>query len=224
MANLLTAARVLLIFFIIAVWARDAAVDSVWLDLAMVPLLAWAIFMDALDGWAARRFNEESEAGALLDIAGDRIVELALWTFFAVKLDPTGQPLVALWVPMVMIARTVVTDVIRSVAFGQGRTPFGESSMQRSRWAKQLTSARWSRALYGGMKAVAFCGLGLLLARPSFGVFAGSESTLRVALDLLVGATVAFSIARAIPVVWDGRRYVTGPHSAKSPARASDAA
>lgn len=216
MANLLTVLRVLLIFVIIAVWSRDATIDSVWLDLAMVPLLAWAIFMDALDGWAARRFNEESEAGALFDIAGDRIVELALWTFFAIKLDPSGQPLVALWVPMAMIARTVLTDVIRSVAFGQGRTPFGSNSMQNSEWARQLTSSRWSRALYGGMKAVAFCGLGLLLARPSFSVLGGAGSLLRISIDALVIATVAFGIVRAIPVLWDGRRYVTTPGRRRS--------
>lgn len=78
MANLLTVARVILVFVILAVWQRDATVGSLWLDLLMVPLLAWAIFMDALDGWAARKYNETSDAGALFDIAGDRIVELTL--------------------------------------------------------------------------------------------------------------------------------------------------
>ena len=64
LANLLTAARVVLIFVIIAVWMRADAIGSGWLDLLMVPLLAWAIFMDALDGWAARRYNEASTAPA----------------------------------------------------------------------------------------------------------------------------------------------------------------
>ncbi|MGH7504259.1 MAG: CDP-alcohol phosphatidyltransferase family protein, partial [Longimicrobiales bacterium] len=102
----------ILIFVVIAVWMREGGIGSWWLDLLMVPLLAWAIFMDALDGWAARRWNEVSEAGALFDIAGDRIVELALWTFFAIRTGPTGQPLVPLWVPLVMITRTVITDLI----------------------------------------------------------------------------------------------------------------
>src|SRR3970040_1305091 len=125
MANALTVARVLLIFVVIAVWGRDGGVRNVWLDVAMVPLLAWAIFMDALDCWAARRRHEEAEAGALLDIAGARIVELALWTFFAVRRDAGGQPFVPFWVPLVIITRTVLTDLIRSAAFGQGKTPFG---------------------------------------------------------------------------------------------------
>ena len=218
MANLLTVGRVLLIFVIIGVWAREETVTWWWLDLLMVPLLAWAIFMDALDGWAARKWHEESEAGALFDIAGDRIVELTLWTFFAIRIDPDGLPLVALWVPVAMIARTVLTDVVRAVAFGHGRTPFGARGMQDTAWARQLTASRWSRGWYGGMKAVCFCGLGLLLAWPSLRSAALAGITFRAAVDALVLATVAFSLARAVPVLWDGRRYV-GAISAARPAR-----
>src|SRR5690606_35621273 len=136
------------------------------------------------------------------------IVELALWTFFAIRRDPSGQPFVAIWVPLVMIARTVLTDVVRSVAFGQGRTPFGPRSMQDSAWARELTSSRWSRALYGGLKAVAFCALGLLLAYPSLATLTGRGALVRLTVDALVLATVLLSILRAIPVLWDGRRYM----------------
>jgi CDP-diacylglycerol--glycerol-3-phosphate 3-phosphatidyltransferase len=208
MANALTAARVILIFIVIAVWSRDRIVENVWLDVAMVPVLAWAIFMDALDGWAARKFHEESRAGALFDIAGDRIVELALWTFFAIRRDASGQHLVGYWVPIVIITRTVLTDMVRSVAFGQGKTAFGTDGMQSSRWARALTASRWSRGSYGVLKTVCFCALGLLLAWPY--LRAGSElgGLARRVVDLLVYATVTFAIARALPVLWEGRHYV----------------
>jgi len=208
LANLLTAARVALIFVIIAVWTRDGSVAWWWLDLLMVPLLAWAIFMDALDGWVARKLDEAGDAGALFDIAGDRIVELTLWTFFAIRLDPEGRPLVALWVPVAMITRTVLTDVVRSTAFRHGRTAFGPKGMQDSVWAQQLTSSRWSRGAYGALKAISFCGLGLLLAWPSIGGPATVGELLRISVDTLVLLTVAFSILRAVPVLWDGRRYI----------------
>lgn len=209
MANALTVARVLLIFVVIAVWGRSGSVDAVWLDIAMVPLLAWAIFMDALDGWAARRWNEDSEAGALFDIAGDRIVELALWTFFAIRQDASGQPFVPIWVPLVIITRTVLTDFVRSVAFGQGKTPFGAQGMQSTEWARQLTASRWSRALYGGLKAVCFCALGLLLAWPNVATYSELGSLARTVVDVLVYATTIFAVIRGIPVLWDGRRYVS---------------
>jgi CDP-diacylglycerol---glycerol-3-phosphate 3-phosphatidyltransferase len=219
MANLLTLARVGLIFLIVAVWGRDVSVSWPALDLVMVPLLAWAIFMDALDGWAARRWKEESEAGALFDIAGDRIVELTLWVFFATRRDIFGEPLVALWVPMALITRTVLTDFMRSVAFGQGRTPFGATSMQTSWWARQLTASRWSRGAYGVAKAVCFCALGLLLAWR--GVAAGGEAArlLRVFVDALVYLTVAFSIVRAVPVLWDGHRLLLPLTATPRPSR-----
>ncbi|MAE70892.1 MAG: hypothetical protein CME06_10535 [Gemmatimonadetes bacterium] len=62
---------------------------------------------------ARRRNNEESEVGALLDIAGDRIVELVLWSFFAIRRDAPGEALVPFWVPVVIITitRTIATDL-----------------------------------------------------------------------------------------------------------------
>lgn len=209
MANVLTLVRVLLIFVIIAVWGRDRGVHNMWLDLAMVPLLAWAIFMDALDGWVARRRHEESKAGALFDIAGDRIVELALWTFFAIRRDALGQPYVPSWVPLVIITRTVLTDLIRSVAFGAGKTAFGKDGMQSSAWAQQLVASRWSRATYGILKAVSFCALGLLLAWPTVHPSAEMGAAARLVVDLLVYTTTVFAVMRAIPVLWEGRRFIS---------------
>jgi phosphatidylglycerophosphate synthase len=208
LANLLTVIRVLLVFVVIAVWSRDRDVHYLWLDLAMVPLLAWAIYMDALDGWVARKLHEESKAGALFDIAGDRIVELALWTFFAIRRDALGQPFVPFWVPLVIITRTVLTDFIRSVAFGAGKTAFGADSMQSSKWAQQLTSSRWSRAVYGGLKAVAFCALGLLLAWPGLRATDVPPVGVRVAVDVLVYVTTFFALLRAVPVLWEGGRFI----------------
>lgn len=210
MGNLLTVARVLLIFVVIAVWSRDRVVENVWLDLAMVPLLAWAIVMDALDGWAARKLHEDSPAGALVDIAGDRIVELALWTFFAIRRDSRGQHLIPMWVPIVIITRTVLTDLVRSVAFGEGKTPFGGEGqgLQQTAWARQLVASRWSRATYGALKTVCWCALGLMLAWPYLRSTPEVGFKAHLIVDTLVYLTTAFALLRAIPVLWDGRRYL----------------
>ena len=37
---------------------------------------------------------------------------------------------------------------------------------------------------------------------------AGAGALLRIAVDTLVLVTVLFSLLRAVPVLWDGRRYV----------------
>lgn len=209
MANIFTVGRVFLIFVVIAVWSRDRGVENAWLDLAMVPLLLWAIIMDALDGWAARKYKEDSPAGALKDIAGDRIVELALWTFFAIRRDESGRHLIPMWVPIVIITRTVLTDLVRSAAFGEGKTPFGAEGkgLQSSAWARQLVASRWSRSLYGVLKAVCWCALGLLLAWPYLRE-RDVRGAARVVVDVLVYVTTAFAVIRAVPVLWDGRRYL----------------
>lgn len=226
MANLLTLLRILLIFVVIAVWNRQIYPHWWQLDLLMVPLLAWAIIMDALDGWVARKRRETSEAGALFDIAGDRIVELALWVFFAIRRDAQGLPFVPLWVPLVMIARTVLTDLVRSAALREGRTPFGERTLQESWWAKELVSSRWSRAAYGVIKALAFCALGIALASERLRSLAEWEAVWRLVTDGLVYATVAFAVIRGLPVLWEGRRYVLPARQPHVPAterpRASD--
>jgi CDP-diacylglycerol--glycerol-3-phosphate 3-phosphatidyltransferase len=217
MANLLTIARVALIFFVVWVWSRQHLVAWWWLDVVMVPLLGWAIFMDALDGWVARRRREETDAGALFDIAGDRIVELVLWVFFAIRRDAVdGRPLVAYWVPLVIIVRTVVTDLVRSVAFQKGRTPFGEKTMMESGWAKAIVGSRWSRGLYGALKAVAFCVLGAVLAGQRAGLSGLPMNALRLAGDVLVYGTVLLCLVRAAPVVWDGRRFLIGASAPSS--------
>jgi CDP-diacylglycerol--glycerol-3-phosphate 3-phosphatidyltransferase len=173
----------------------------------MVGLLGLVIFLDAVDGWVARRRNEVSDIGALLDIAGDRIVELVLWVFFAIRQHPDGTPFVPYWVPVAIIARTIVTDLIRSVAFQKGKTPFGQKSMMESGWAKQLTATRWSRAVYGVLKVVAFCSLGLVLGLERMGQTGDLMHTVRLVTEILVYATTIVCVVRAVPVVWDGRRY-----------------
>ncbi|MDM7914655.1 MAG: CDP-alcohol phosphatidyltransferase family protein, partial [Candidatus Eisenbacteria bacterium] len=210
MANLITLARVLLLFVPILVWARKTQLHWWGLDLAMVVLLAVVIFLDAVDGWVARKRHEDSESGAMIDIAGDRIVELVLWVFFAVRRGPSGEPLVPYWVPVAIVTRTVLTDMVRSLAFQKGKTPFGKKTMMETRWARELTASRWSRASYGILKAVAFCALGVVLALDRMGAHGGFASGFRVATNVLVYATAVFAIVRGIPVLWDGRRYLFG--------------
>lgn len=207
MANLVILARVLLLFVVVGVWARKTHLDLWWIDLLMVGFLGLVIFLDAVDGWVARRRNEVSDIGALLDIAGDRIVELVLWVFFAIRQHADGTPFVPYWVPVIIIARTVVTDLIRSVAFQKGKTPFGQKSMMESGWAKQLTATRWSRAVYGILKVVAFCSLGLVLGLERMGQTGRFMDVVRLVTEILVYATAIVCVVRAVPVVWDGRRY-----------------
>jgi CDP-diacylglycerol--glycerol-3-phosphate 3-phosphatidyltransferase len=201
--NLLTLLRIVLAFVTVALYGRGfrAAVAAVALTIVV-------IWMDALDGWVARRTGSTSDMGALLDITGDRIVENVFWIYFA------SVGLVTFWVPIVVITRGFLTDTVRALQFEQGKTPFGEKTMMRSAWSRFLVAGRFMRGLYGGAKVVVFCLLGLLLALQQgldegrLGAVGGALPYLYTGTAVLVGLTVALCIVRGAPVLWDSRELL----------------
>ena len=202
-ANSITIGRVILAFLTIGLYQMNF-----YFTLAAFFLTILVIYLDALDGVVARKLNLASDFGALLDIAGDRIVENVYWIYFS------AIGMISFWVPMIVIARSFMVDTVRSVAFAEGKTPFGEKTMMKSGWTKALTSSRWSRAIYGVSKVVVFCYLGGLLALhkgmdENLFLFPHSLNTLlQVIGQILVYTVVVMCVVRGIPVLWDGRMYL----------------
>jgi CDP-diacylglycerol--glycerol-3-phosphate 3-phosphatidyltransferase len=177
--------------------------------IAAVLITIIVFYMDALDGYLARRFGVASDFGALFDITGDRIVEHVYWIFF------TAMGMVSIWVPIIFISRSFSVDTIRSVAFSkEGKTPFGEKSMMRSKFTLFLTAGRFMRGLYGIMKVFTFFLLGTLLvmkagpAALASHLPGGFELQLRLFTTACVWVTTALCLIRGIPVLWDGRYYL----------------
>ncbi len=203
-ANLITLARLLLVFVAVSLFNLNFYANA-----AMFALIIIIIVMDWADGYVARKKGTASDFGALFDIAGDRIVENVLWIYFAVV------QLVPFWVPMVVLSRGFVTDLLRSMAFiTKGRTPFGKKTMMKSGWARALVSSRVSRGVYAFSKIVAFCYLAAVLTLKS----AISEFSLPIHSNVMNGIiivgsvivyiTVGMCIIRGLPVIWDGRKYL----------------
>jgi CDP-diacylglycerol--glycerol-3-phosphate 3-phosphatidyltransferase len=203
-ANIITLTRiglaiVTLVMFKMGFYFRIAAVLTTIL----------VFYMDALDGYIARKVGVASDFGALFDITGDRIVEHVYWIFF------TALGMVSIWVPIIFISRSFSVDTVRSVAFSkEGRTPFGEKSMMRSRFTLFLTAGRFMRGLYGVIKVLTFVLLGtVLVLKADPGVVAahlpaGFLPSLRLFTTLCVWITTALCLIRGIPVLWDGRYYL----------------
>jgi CDP-diacylglycerol---glycerol-3-phosphate 3-phosphatidyltransferase len=209
--NQVTAARVAAAFVAVALFTF--AGNALAADLAAVLLTVLAIALDGLDGYLARTRNLATPLGAQLDILGDRVVENLFFTFFAVS------GLVSLWVPVLFFVRGTLTDFLRSLAARAGRSGFEKSSMLETRWGRSLVASRASRATYAVLKCVCFCYLGLLLPLPHisrawFG--AATRNWLSGAGQALVAATVIFCIVRAIPVFWEGHRYLVNTRKTSS--------
>jgi len=214
MANLITAARVVLLFitigFIYLGWPQNGQKgDPVWLLVAT--LLTLVVFIaDAIDGVVARARGEASELGAVIDIAGDRIVENAYWIVFA------HLGLLSVWFPIVQLTRSFTVDAFRTLALREGKTAFGETTMMQSRFGIWLAASRFNRGLYGSAKVVTFVWLLLQMAltvqisldaqwAKNYGNLLSIMQTVGIILAVL---TIFYSLLRGAVVVWDSRRYL----------------
>ncbi|HXQ24949.1 MAG TPA: CDP-alcohol phosphatidyltransferase family protein [Candidatus Acidoferrales bacterium] len=213
--NQVTLARVAAAFAAVALFTFGA--DALAADLAAVLLTVAAIALDGLDGYLARSRGLATPLGAQLDILGDRVVENLFFTLFAVS------GLISLWVPVLFFVRGTFTDFLRSLAARSGRSGFGRNSMLETWWGRSLVASRASRAAYAALKCVCFCCLGLLLplrhvpaGQLNAWVGAFANHWLLVAAQALTGATVIFCLVRAIPVIWEGRRYLAATEKAPS--------
>jgi CDP-diacylglycerol---glycerol-3-phosphate 3-phosphatidyltransferase len=203
--NQITAARISAAFAAVALFTFSG--HALAADFAAVGLTIAAIALDGLDGYLARTRGLSSSLGAQLDILGDRIVENLFFTFFAVS------GLISMWIPVLFFVRGTLTDFVRGLAAQSGRIGFGRDGMLQSHWTRALTASRASRASYAVLKCVSFSYLGLLLPlrqMPDMWPWAGLRESLTAGGHALVAAAAVFCILRALPVLWEGRRYVAG--------------
>jgi CDP-diacylglycerol---glycerol-3-phosphate 3-phosphatidyltransferase len=202
--NQVTVARIAAAFAAVALFTFFGAALAA--DFAAVLLTIAAISLDGVDGYLARTRGLATPLGAQFDILGDRVVENLFFTCFAVC------GLVSLWVPVLFFVRGTLTDFLRSLAARDGRSGFGRNSMFETWWGRGLVASRASRAAYAILKCICFCYLGLLLPLPHLSAALLGESSRHslVAIGhILTATTAAFCIIRAVPVVWEGRRYLS---------------
>jgi len=211
--NQVTAARIIAAFAAVALFT--SSVRTLAADAVAVFLTIASIALDGVDGYLARARNMTTPLGAQFDILGDRVVENLFLTFFAVS------GLISLWVPVLFFVRGTLTDFLRSLAAPTGHTGFGRNSMLASWWGRSLVASRASRAAYAVLKCLCFCHLGLLLSVahvPEAWLDASGRQWLSGAGQALVAATVIFCIVRAIPVIWEGRRFLAAGEKSTWPA------
>lgn len=188
-ANVITVARVFVaVGTLLLLWLPGDEIK--WTVFVLTILVIWA---DGLDGYFARKFNQSSKFGGILDIAGDRVVEMAYWIAYS-----TLQ-WVPVWVPLLFLVRGTFVDAIRSHASEMGYTAFGQNTMMQSPVGKFLVASNFSRFTYAVAKAVAFC---LVVAAQTA---LGASWGLKPFADFLVYFTCAFCVIRGLPVILESK-------------------
>ena len=189
LANIVSVARIFVAFAAIAL----LYVHTTWAYVLAFVLTAIAFAMDGLDGYLARKLNQSSEWGSVLDILGDRIVEVSYWIVFAV------MGWISILFPLVCVARAFTTDGIRSVALSKGMTAFGEKTMQSTAWGKFICASRFMRISYAVAKVAAFMLL-IVVNTPGIELWSGTPALHLITMSL-AWIAIIFCVVRAIPVV-----------------------
>ena len=199
MANLITILRAILALVVVGLLFIQSK-NVYWLAFGLTIIVIW---MDGLDGYVARKFNETSKFGAMLDILGDRIVENVYWiTFLALGWLPV-------WVPIVVVTRGIITDGLRSVALEQGYTAFGKDTMMQNPLGRFIVASNFSRGAYAVFKAVAFA---LLIAAHVPGCDYPYKGLVSIIAYASAYISVFFCVARGIPVILESKRFFPSPN------------
>jgi len=123
--NLLSVLRIVLIPVFIYLIYIPTITARIW----ALAVFVLASITDMLDGWSARKLNQETDMGIFLDPAADKLLVIsALITF--VILDP----LIPLWMVLVIIARDVLITLMRYFAIRKG------TGLRTSRFGKIKTA------------------------------------------------------------------------------------
>lgn len=123
--NLFSALRIVLIpLFLYLLFLRTSS-SMFW---ALVVFCA-ASLTDLIDGWSARKLNQETELGRFLDPLADKF--LVISAFIALLyLDP----LIPFWMVLVIVARDILITVMRYLAIKKGTV------LKTSRFGKVKTA------------------------------------------------------------------------------------
>ena len=194
MANFISIFRIFVMFAAVYLIYTQVGNTQAYLWALILTIIAFSL--DGVDGYIARKFNEVSKFGALLDIMGDRIVENTYWVLFAV------MGWLNILFPLIALTRGFITDTIRSAAMEKGLTPFG---MQVNPICKWITGSKFMRITYAVAKVLAF----VLIVTAKIPNIAHADILWEVAYWTAVVAIV-FCVVRGIPVMLEAKRVIEG--------------
>lgn len=176
--------------------AKENQQTLLWIAFGLTVLVIWA---DGLDGYFARKLNQATKLGAILDIAGDRAVEMAYWIVFS------SLGWIPVWVPLLFLVRGTFVDAMRSQASSEGYTAFGAKTMMQSGIGKFLVASNFSRFTYAVVKALAFC---LVIAAQTTML---KDSWAQPTAIVLVYLSAAFCLIRGLPVLLESKALFEKP-------------
>lgn len=131
--NAITASRAVIAIIAAFLFVSDNQNRFYW----GIVLFTFAGLTDLVDGWLARRMEQVTDLGKMLDPVADKIAIFALFIAFSTKL---GLPL---WVPALYAFKELTQLIVGAVLFSRVGRP-----LQANIWGKTASVVLYSGALF----------------------------------------------------------------------------
>lgn len=173
------------IFLLIYIAHEQLGISTVTLPYVLIFLLGMSEFSDAFDGYIARKTNQVTDLGKILDPMADSIYRISVFLTFT--LDPIRVPMILIFV---FIYRDSVISTLRTICALRGYT----------------LAARMSGKIKAVIQAIAcFSILGLMIPH-SLGYI--TTETLHTASTWIVGIAAAYAFLSGIEYLYANRDYI----------------
>ena len=147
--NQITIGRLLLaiVFFVcLAQFDARSPDQAYWLLDLCTGLFLVAAITDALDGYLARKHNQETSLGRILDPFVDKILVMGAYIFLASEgfTDQTGEKIsdVAAWMVVVILGRELLVTSLRGVMEATGKA-YGANFYGKAKMVIQAGAIVW---------------------------------------------------------------------------------
>jgi len=116
-ANYFTLSRIVIspIFLIVYMWHDFFGISSTILPFVLLSLLGISELSDALDGYMARRYNQVTDLGKILDPMADSIARISIFLTFT--LDPVNLPMLLVFA---FLYRDSIISTLRTICALKG--------------------------------------------------------------------------------------------------------
>jgi CDP-diacylglycerol--glycerol-3-phosphate 3-phosphatidyltransferase len=126
----LTIARALAVPLVVVLFAWDFADHAYWATAVFLVAMA----TDQVDGWLARRWNQTSAFGSLLDPIADKILVLAMLVMLI------GEGVAPAWMVAAIVAREFLVSGLRLAAIERGVVMAARDLGKLKTWAQALAA------------------------------------------------------------------------------------
>ena len=181
--NKLTVFRVILI----PIYMFFYLFNTTWSLCAALFVFILASWTDRLDGHLARKYNQVTTFGKLMDPLADKILVMSAFICFVEK----GIPYVNAAVVMIILARELIVTGIRLIAIGENAV------IAASMWGKAKTVSQFVLTIAVMVFEIA------VIFLPSF------EGIFNIAILIFVIVATALTVISGIDYIWKSRKYIT---------------